>query len=99
MAHPAYEYFGDILLSPGATAPPPTLLRLGADNLQTSSAQQASATEYTFTVTNTYQEGSDPSHRAWTMRKGQCDRRRMGYRAAMAVGTAASPTRRPSYLG
>ncbi len=65
MAKPVYQYFGYTLASPGSTAPRPTSLQLGGGDPQVSPVQQVSATQYTFTVTHTFQAGGDDYHAAW----------------------------------
>ncbi len=62
MAKPVYPYFGYTLASPGSTAPRPTSLQLGSDDPQVSPVQQVSATQYTFTVTHTFQAGGRHFH-------------------------------------
>ena len=64
MSKPEYLYFG-INLAPTNEPPLPQWVLLGAGNGQATAPRRISADEFSFTVTFSFQIGSDAYHFAW----------------------------------
>ncbi len=99
MAKPVYPYFGYTLAAPGSTAPRPTSLQLGGGDPQVSAGQPVSATQYTFTVTHTFQAGSHHYHWAQDQcAKDSAAEDGIGLPASHDCGNSTVPYP-PPYLG
>jgi Protein kinase domain len=64
MSKPQYLYFG-VNLASGAEPSAPQSLQLGAGNGQVTGPRRISASEFSYTVTFTFQVGSDAYHFGW----------------------------------